>query len=401
MSEKIKVLKIKKNLQDEIEDTILDFPSKSIWFEENSDELTYLDFDKTISFKEKKTSKIDFVQNANSHFFSPNNQGDLSFNKSDIENKRFESINLVDKMIKPKNSNMRKEIINMRLLSYQQEQRDKDFLLNKLNVDLKPHNNFKNYNLVKKENNFKSENWKIIKNSLEAKINRIKKQIFSINKQLLKKPESKKEMEVPKILNKLKEQTFTNQNLDSKEKLEKQDLNNSFLKSLNEIKSQKIENSKISNNYVKKFVKENEKNITVKFNNENYKQNNDNSLINQINKKTLYNEMNTEDLKKFIKEENNNYSIPVVNNLDYTLANTIDDLEKAIRNLELEKKKIKEIFFDENGETTELLESLQKNAKMNKKSSLLNSSIDFDFYENWFDNFNDAENLAKVDNKKK
>ncbi|AUB31426.1 hypothetical protein [Spiroplasma floricola] len=430
MSEKIKVLKIKKSLQDEIEETTLDFPSKGIWYEENSNESISLDFDKTISFKENKTSKIDLVQNANSHFFTPNNQTNLNFNKSDIENKTFESINLVDKMIKPKNSNIRKEIINMRILSYEKEQKDKEFLLNKLNVDLKPHNNFKNYNLAKKENNFKYIDSKIVNNSLEAKINNLEKQIFSINKQLLKNSENKNEFEVSKILKQLKNQSSTNSNLnsssDSKEKFEKKGFNKSVLEPVIKIGSQKTNEPRFNSNYVKTFEKvkeiksndknlinakeknqnkelENkekninmEKNITVKFNDKSHKQNNDKSLMNQINKKTLYNEMNTEELKTFIKKENNNYSIPVVNNLDYTLANTIDDLEKAIRNLELEKKKIKEIFFDETGETTELLESLQRNAKRNKKSSSLNTSIDFDSFENWYDNSNDVKKLAKL-----
>ncbi|ALD66225.1 coiled-coil domain-containing protein [Spiroplasma cantharicola] len=208
MSDKIKVLKINKNLANSYENNLDDFSNNKLWFDENTGETLVTEFDNTMEFKSKNVSKIDLVQNANSHFFAPENSNNLNFNKSDIENKKYESINLIDKMIMPRRSDIRKEIIDMRVRSYENEKNDKEYLLNQLNNDSKMPNNFRNYNLAKNENivsnnNYYEKNIRELENSLNKKIDDIKKtvevtseqinEIFNYNNEIIMKKTIKDE----------------------------------------------------------------------------------------------------------------------------------------------------------------------------------------------------------------
>ncbi|WP_338985494.1 hypothetical protein [Spiroplasma endosymbiont of Diplazon laetatorius] len=417
MSEKIKVLKINKSTLDKLDETTEDFGSNGFWFEEDLDHSVSMDFDKTIALKDKKTSKIDLVQNANSHFFDPKGPKDLSFQKSDIGNKTFESINLVDKMIKPTDSLIRKEIIDMRRMSYENEQRDKEFLLNKLNVDLKPNNNFKNYNLAKNEEIItESEKVEPIKQQMdfiESQLVNLEKKLDKVaNLKTFEKPETNFEpiienvKEQVKSENKLNEEKNEAKTIDdeiTQEPIEEEKVEhkiNFLLKDEEVLKEeykqeqQKQQKQEITNQLV---LKEEEKNVMVKFDNEDHKQNKDSAVI-QIknNKRSLFQDMDTKELNSFFEEESKNYSLPVINNNDYTIANTVDDLEKAINNLEFGSKKIreKEKFFDQDGGTTQLVESLQITSRGGKKASL--NPVNFDAFEDWFNQSKDVKKLAKL-----
>ncbi|AUM62540.1 hypothetical protein [Spiroplasma monobiae] len=373
MSDKIKVLKINKSKKDTFEETTEDFSSEGFWFEEHLDESVSMDFDKTIAVKDKKTSKLDIVQNANSHFFEPKNK-ELNIKKEDFENKTFESINIVDKMIRPSNSEIRKEIIDMRTMSYQNEQNDKDFLLNKLNVDLNKHNNFKNYNLIKNEEEMNTP--------LNVQINKIEEQITQLQENLLN---------ISNIsLGNKNSQTESNNVSDELEEIKSEEISKEKPEKVKEVKFMLVDHSVVEK-------KEDEKNVMVEFDNIEHKQNNEKSLdSNKSKKRTLFDDMDTKELKSFFDDESSNYSIPVFNNNDYTVANTVDDLDKAINNLEFGSKKIreKEKFFDQDGGTTQLVESLQIVSKNNKKQSL--NSMNFDSFEEWFNNSKDVKKLAKL-----
>ncbi|QHX36546.1 hypothetical protein [Spiroplasma sp. BIUS-1] len=424
MSDKIKVLKINKVKENLIDETTEEFSSGDFWFEKDLDHSISMDFDKTIAIKDKKTSKIDIVQNANSHFFEPNNK-DLAIKKEDIENTKFESINIVDKMIKPTNSHIRKEIIEMRKMSYENEQRDKDYLLSKLNVDLKPNNNFKNYNLATKEEEMKQQNK--INDTVQEQMNVLNQQQTSLETMITKQEQDLNQYKNDQITKVIKDTIKESFKETLNEKSIKNEIKNSIddeitkeaenkdfeiksnflladtklvkneFKETQETKNELIKTEKNEVTALDEEVKEEEKNIMVEFDNLEHKQNNQEALSkSKISKRTLFDEMDTKELSEFFNDESNKYSVPVFNNNDYTVANTVDDLEKAINNLEFGSKKIreKEKFFDQDGGTTQLVESLQLTSRNAKKASV--DPINFDSFETWFNNSRDVKKMAKL-----
>ncbi|ASP28500.1 hypothetical protein SCORR_v1c07280 [Spiroplasma corruscae] len=151
MSDKIKVLKIRREgyngvLEDDEDD--------KFWFEDDSNVSLTIDFDKTIDVDQlselNKNNKISLIQNPNSNFFRPIEKT-ITFSKFDLQKPRYESFSVLDRTIEQKPSRIRQEIIDLRRAAYEQEQMDKDRLLDKLNVNLKLKDNFKNYRLVDSE----------------------------------------------------------------------------------------------------------------------------------------------------------------------------------------------------------------------------------------------------------
>ncbi|AGR42004.1 hypothetical protein [Spiroplasma diminutum] len=452
MSDSIRILKINKILDNDLEDTTQDYSTEGFWFEDNLEESISMDFDKTIALKNKSVSKINLVQNANSHFFEPKKANNLDFQKSDIENNSFESINIIDKVIKPADSRIRKEIIDMRRMSFENEQRDKEYLLSKLNVDLKPHNNFKNYNLAKNEtvvpdSDFIAEKINQLNEPINQQLQEIEKGVHKIEKviedlqEVIKKPilESKPEEiiksgideKITEEITEKKKPEFKRTNFllkdesifqeeknenDKKELVEKELVEKELVEKVEDENTHefilvsdklKTKNDKLNEEdknenklalvSLEKIEKEVEKNIMVKFDDINHKQNNKDSLIpNKSKKRTLFDEMDTKELNSFFEDDKNSYSLPVINNTDYTVANTVDDLDKAINNLEFGSKKIreKEKFFDQEGGTTQLVEGLQETLKTNKRNSI--EPINFDSFENWFNNSKDVKKLTKL-----
>ncbi|WP_339029407.1 hypothetical protein [Spiroplasma endosymbiont of Cantharis nigra] len=571
MSDKIKVLKINKNLTNTFDENSGDFYTNKLWFDENSGETILTELDKTMEFKAKNISKIDLVQNANSHFFAPENSNNLAFQKTDIGNKTYESINLVDKMIMPRRSDIRKEIIDLRVRSYENEQNDKDYLLNKLNIDLKPNNKFKNYNLARNEklvpktNSYQQE-LKELEVSLNKKIDEIKKtvemtseqitDIFNNKEEVVKNKENKekdsslvqksnevnsdknenenvffskiiKEEEKNDIKNDVKdkinfdnkkeffenqlddekllsanmllvenklltenkrlmeekllvenkllaenkrlneekilmeqkflaekklveveleeenrlaeiklleekrkmteEQWLTNRKLIIQKKLVEKRLLDEQSKALEEQKKgieeqnlkeqknfqdlQEIEDDKkLQKMEIKRDemnVKQNletkadaeqkiDKIVHVNFEDENAKKNNDKSL--NISNTLPSADLDTKELNLFFKEDNN-YSLPVINNSDYTIANTVDDLQKAFNSLENrnKKNKVKTDFFEKDGGTTQLVESLQVKSKLTKNQNL--NSFNFDSFEDWYNDSKVDKKISKLSKK--
>ncbi|WP_342258444.1 hypothetical protein [Spiroplasma endosymbiont of Dioctria linearis] len=570
MSDKIKVLKINKNLTNSFDENLGDFHTNKLWFDENSGETILTELDKTMEFKTKNISKIDLVQNANSHFFAPENSNNLAFQKTDIGNNKYESINLVDKMIMPRRSDIRKEIIDLRVRSYENEQNDKDYLLNKLNIDLKPNNKFKNYNLARNENlipktNSYQQELKELEVSLNKKIDEIKKtvemtseQITDIfnnnNKEVVKnkvnkekesslvqksievdldkkdnetvffskinKEEDKnnakdkinfdnkkeffenqlddekllsanmllvenklltenkrlmeekllvenkllaenKKLNEEKILMEQKflaekklieveleeenglaqiklleekrkmteERWLTNRKLIIQKKLAEKRLHDEQSKALEEQKKviekqnleehkslqdlQEIEDDKklqkleierdemnIKQNSETKIEAEQkmDKIVHVNFEDENAKKNNDKAL--NISNTLPSADLDTKELNLFFKEDNN-YSLPVINNSDYTIANTVDDLQKAFNSLESrnKKNKVKTDFFEKDGGTTQLVESLQVKSKLTKNQN--QNSFNFDSFEDWYNDSKVDKKISKLLKKEK
>ncbi|AKU80037.1 hypothetical protein [Spiroplasma turonicum] len=148
MSEKIKVLKILKEGYDGIIEDEDYEDDERFWFEDDLDFSTTYDLNKTIDINEineiNKNNKISLIQNPNSNFFKPKDKT-ITFNKFDLQKPRYESFSIQDKYAFQKPSKIREEIITLRRAAYEQEQLDKDKLLNKINVKLK--DNFKNYKL--------------------------------------------------------------------------------------------------------------------------------------------------------------------------------------------------------------------------------------------------------------
>ncbi|WP_157087561.1 hypothetical protein [Spiroplasma helicoides] len=151
MADKVKVLQIQRKKNDDlkIENDIKNFdPIEDVWFDHTSETNVSVELDKTFNVKRKGDTKISLIQNANSHFFRPENESDISFKKNDIGNNQFESLNIVDRRFAKRPSQLPPEILKLRESTYLKEQKLKEEMLDKLNINLKFRDNFKNYRLV-------------------------------------------------------------------------------------------------------------------------------------------------------------------------------------------------------------------------------------------------------------
>ncbi|QBQ07556.1 hypothetical protein SGLAD_v1c03570 [Spiroplasma gladiatoris] len=415
MAEKIKVLQINKsNSKPELTKKKSFIPVEKVWFENTvEDDLTNFDLEKTINIKNKNSAKISLVQNANSHFFAPKEENEISFKSNDIGNNQFDTLNIVDRRIVKRPSQLPPDIIKLRQLSYIKEQKLKEIMLDKLNVNLKFKNNFKNYRLIEGENKTNNletlevleDNKKVNSNEeffskeidLEVKDikneiyeNKIEKNIFLQNDIQTNKNEN---LEKTNFLNKINinesnsnQQSINNQILDLE--LEVKNFENKVEELANhEVAHNKVEelaNHEIAHNKVEELA------------NHEVAHNKVEELVNHEvahNKveETLHNNNNS-------NKEITARSIPVINDLSFKLDDQTDDLDRAIRTKVINEKKIFSnegpSFSSESSNTTILVENIVKSAKSINDFNLESSK--YDDFEAWLNNSKEMKKIAKI-----
>ncbi|QEH61690.1 hypothetical protein SCHIN_v1c04930 [Spiroplasma chinense] len=447
MADKIRILEIDKSRRKEVEskDGKKSFkPVEDLWYDDTTTLTNTLEFDKTIAVKPTGNSKITLVQNANSHFFKQKNNDEIAFDKSDLENNDFEGINIVDRRIERRKSQLPDEIIKLREMSYRKEQASKEELLDKLNVDLKLKNNFKNYNLTS------SDGQKPTKptSSVTLEKDYLNKEIYNSEAykkradELRESPLNSSKVNEPIVprerLKVMDEPTVTNEVFRTKEPDELQKLvptakpfspdsiaveeSKALLQELetmnhkkHEIVPKTYERSFFAPEMVdveeefyapSKYEKHELKGIYSENKGVNFLS--PSSSSNRAQSSAFgseFDSMNKSVIKKnseISKFEESMYSTPIVENYDYTLDGQTDDLERVINDLEFGSTKIKEqsSYFDKvSGETTMLVNKLAVGAKEIKKLNL--SASKFDDFESWFNSSKDVTKLAKLAKKEK
>ncbi|AHI52714.1 hypothetical protein [Spiroplasma culicicola] len=374
MSDKIKVLQINREINKEVKSVNgkkVFKPVDDVWYEDNSSSVS-MDFDRTLNFKKNVGPKISLVQNANSHFFKPETNQDMTFKKEDIGANDFESLNIVDRRFTKRSSALPDQILKLRDESYQNQQAQKDVLLEKLNVNLKFKNNFENYNLTNLNDIPVSKNKQFIEDVKKSLLN-----TDTINQQELITPsrEKTKKIDEPIITNEVFEQKqpeeVTNENVSpfDPNKLNDLDIAKSPNFVLEEQKKDEIKNEVAPINKNEISIKE------------------QNHLFN------IESESFIEDL-----------SIPVIRDFDKTYTEQTDDLERVIKELENNKTKLNakniDLFVTEpQNDTTMLVNRLANGANEIRKLNL--SAAKFDDFESWFNSSKDVAKLAKLAKKEK
>ncbi|AKX34391.1 hypothetical protein SLITO_v1c07680 [Spiroplasma litorale] len=453
MSDKIKVLKIVREDYDGVrEDDSYD--DDKFWFEEDTNITATVDFDRTIDINEidkiSKNNKISLIQNPNSNFFRPTEKT-FTFNKFDLQKPKYETFSILDKSSQHKQSRIREEIINLRRATYEQEQIDKENLLNKLNVDLKLQDNFKNYKLADEQtkndqklydklatqnlyssNEFEKEQKSLFKKDKTVTMDKVsdnektdKKENTEnttiINMDEIKNNFSKMRTKLRSDFQKSRFKTFLHDKDFTKDKtafeeFKKQnntqvfsenmtkedqdffsDLQKSFGKFYDKLSedSSETNNDKKVNNESEPVVKENfEENVEIKPQKQN-------ESVNQTINVTKLEDIDSEipGLNKKKKGRT-----PITNDYEYTVSDTLDDFNKVLNNYSSKqelKDQIKSMFENKSSDTTQLLSSIVQKAKKIKNDETQKEIIQFSDFESLLDDQKYVKSIAKIAKKEK
>ena len=461
MADKIKVLQIKRNeINDDNANKKSFNPVEDFWYD-NSDSISIsLDFDKTIALKKKKAEpKISLVQNANSHFLKKNKSNSIYFNKNDIEDRTFESLNILDRSINSRPSNLPNEILKLRELSYQKEQLQKEELLEKLNVNLNQESIDKNYNLTSREYD-KYENKELNKNqSLENHLNNeelylprsksndstfankhihrnknetkgfsriedketLEREAMGVFEEARKLKEAEVQMieairHQQEIINKQKELLNKNQELlqrqEKKEQIQRQ--KEALLRKKEELlEQQRLRDFEEKRRKQAMLEQKHNQDIELKKQRLLEKQ-----LRKESFKKALRDKATTTEIDQFfdiVNDKKKSMTMdlvnsflalkkglpkPVVNNLDYDNSFSTDDFNKAVESqvTNPNKEKQKQEFFDQTGETTQLVNKLVVDAQNINKATF--DKPNFDDFEEWFESVKNNNKLSRKERKK-
>ncbi|QGS51787.1 hypothetical protein [Spiroplasma tabanidicola] len=476
MADKVKILQIRQaKFEERKKQRKNNFsPVEKVWFDNVLEEsLTLDDFDKTINLKNIKSAKISLVQNANSHFFKPKNIDEVGFEKKDLGTPTFETLNIVDRRILKRPSQLPSDILFLRESSYLKEQKMKDLMLDKLNVDIKFKNNFNNYRLIEgASKNFDTKGFEVIDEDYndeefltspsdknEIKDNIIQNLPKDVEKLIKKEDEKEKKQEenVEQGINwneidldsfdenedniqvkrneesiqfkHSKSEVAEKQNEENKESLlkdiEKLNVNIESLEDKVEAQQNIFEpeppkeDDKVVDPVIEEKILSFEKKLEdifykeakeeeqmqqeqeeIKFDQEKNNNENKHQKVSKKEKKIKNEEKNIISANQEEYQNTIEKSIPVVNNVDFTIADKTDDLERVIKNNENIKNSVFEnnnpLLTQEKGasDTTVLVEKIVNNAKTIKNANLETSK--FDDFEAWLNNSKQINKLSKI-----
>ncbi|ARU91961.1 hypothetical protein SCLARK_001440 [Spiroplasma clarkii] len=404
MADKIKILKINRQDQDEI-NAVTDkkhfSPIAEPWFEEETETSLTMDFDETQVFDlaKKKTlnnePKITLIQNANSHFLKYGEDFEFNLNRADLDVKQFASIKVLDGQNIKQQSKLPENILNLRMNSYAKEQSQKDELLDKINNEPNCEVHLKNYVLTKQNSGLAKERIDEIRQSLigntpvsENLIKPAPTKNFKVEEASTIKPVS--EFENSATLEAIPTLAPT-PSIKPKAVANEQTTNTGDIKD-------------IFSNFEKKISNNPKKGQT---------QTHEVDLLNTTTTDTLqvqpkpiseelFQKIETElssELANKNKSTNDNFKSQTSHRLntsflDYTVSDKTDDMEREVAKRTKSKKKQR---FESSGETTVMLNNIVSAAEKNQKKA--KKAFDFSDYEAWFGESKEIDKLGKLTKK--
>lgn len=339
-------------------------PVEDVWFDDNtSSSIGTVDFDKTISnVSYSKDGKISVINNPNAHFFNPSPESQVD------KNEFIDNVNQSNQ--KNKKSKLRDEIILMREQQYLEEQRKKEEMLSKINVSL----NGMNSDISDKK--FEQKQTDIDKPTKEDKI---KKEVTE------QKPEDLVRVNKEAIIEAKIEEPLKKLDVDP-EKVD--EIQATIIKTPAEELQPPIQS---------KMTKE-----ISPFGNS-LISNDVTAVLNPIVNKEVPVEHNMDKIEKILQQAPHEFvkdkkleKLPVLNDFEYTLANTVDDFDKIIYKAHGKNAIDDQLVQPQHDNTTFMINGLINESENLQKLRNVFQESEFDDFEDWFKKSKEIKKLKKL-----